>query len=141
MAPRAVPNYRHLFQVSEHLQSLDERRVHGKFALNFKEMLDLCCTNHPGIPIQQLVAFVIYTWDRMPVFVPEVKEQLTAQEPTPSTQASSTQAVAKGNGKGNGYDKEKNRESERKREREKGHGKGNGQEKKRDRVREKERTC
>ena len=70
-------------------------------------MLDFCCTNHPGIPIQQLVAVVVYTWDNMPLFVPEVKEQLTAQEPTPSTQASSTQAVAKGNGKGKARKKEK----------------------------------
>ena len=57
-----------------YVRSFDERRSQSGLHLNFKELLDFCCTKH-NLPIQG----VLHIWNEMPVFVPGVKEQLTAQ--------------------------------------------------------------
>ena len=65
-----------------YVRSFDERRHQSGLHLNFKDLIDFCVTQH-NLPIQE----VCYLWDELPVFVPpdeipvpEVNEQLTAQE-------------------------------------------------------------
>ena len=73
-----------------YVRPFDERRSQSGLHLNFKDLLDFCCTKH-NLPIQD----VCYLCDELPVFVPQEEIPCAVDIPL-STQASSTQVIAKG---------------------------------------------